>query len=398
MAAYSSEQLTVDTEIVAPVITVNGEEANGKAFKDDMVPAVSFDDINFESYEIHLTRTRYHEKDVDVTEQFMGGGVSLTENGGSGSFDTFAKEQDVDGIYTMTVTMADKAGHSIDTSATFTVNRFGSVYEYSDYLISLIKEGGAYVQEIEENLFITEYNADRLVEDSLDIEISKDGKPMDEPDYETSQQVNDQVSVGSSGWYQYEYRIDKDNFESDGIYKIAVSSKDATGNAPETANYKDKNILFRVDATPPEIESITGFEEKIINATDVTAKYVVYDTIGLASVKTYVNGKEVETVTDFKEDLNNYDGSFQVSEKDSAQAVRLVVEDLAGNVTDTDSDQFESAFAFNRSVTVSTDFFVRFVANKMLLWGSAAGVIGVAGVSALAIIIRRKKRIGDIIS
>lgn len=398
MAAYSSEQLTVDTEIVAPVITVNGEEANGKAFKDDMVPAVSFDDINFESYEIHLTRTRYDEKDVDVTEQFIGAGVSLNENGGSGTFDTFAKEQDVDGIYTMTVTMADKAGHSIDTSATFTVNRFGSVYEYSDYLISLIKEGGAYVQEIEENLVIKEYNADRLVEDSLDIEILRDGKPLDEADYETSQQMNDQVSVGSSGWYQYEYKIDKDNFGSDGIYKIAVSSKDATGNSPETANYKDKNILFRVDSTPPEIESITGFEENIINAQDVTAKYVVYDTIGLASVKTYVDGKEVETVTDFKEDLNNYDGSFKVSEKKSAQTVRLVVEDLAGNVTDTDSDQFESAFDFNRSVTVSTDFFVRFLANRMLLWGTAAGVFAMVGVSILTITIRRKKRIGDIVS
>ena len=221
---------------------------------------------------------------------------------------------------------------------------------------------------------------------------------MDEADYETSQQMNDQVSVGSSGWYQYEYKIDKDNFGSDGIYKIAVSSKDATGNSPETANYKDKNILFRVDSTPPEIESITGFEENIINAQDVTAKYVVYDTIGLASVKTYVDGKEVETVTDFKEDLNNYDGSFKVSEKKSAQTVRLVVEDLAGNVTDTDSDQFESAFDFNRSVTVSTDFFVRFLANRMLLWGTAAGVFAMVGVSILTITIRRKKRIGDIVS
>ena len=32
MVEYSSEQLTVDTEITAPVITVNGEEANGRAF------------------------------------------------------------------------------------------------------------------------------------------------------------------------------------------------------------------------------------------------------------------------------------------------------------------------------------------------------------------------------
>ena len=45
MVEYSSEQLTVDTEITAPVITVNGEEANGRAFKNEVVPAVSFNDI-----------------------------------------------------------------------------------------------------------------------------------------------------------------------------------------------------------------------------------------------------------------------------------------------------------------------------------------------------------------
>lgn len=95
--------MTVDTEIVSPVITVNGEEANGKAYKDEVVPAVSFEDINFENYEISLTRTRYDDKDADVKEKFIAGNVSVNDQGGTGSFDTFVKEQDVDGIYTMTV-------------------------------------------------------------------------------------------------------------------------------------------------------------------------------------------------------------------------------------------------------------------------------------------------------
>jgi hypothetical protein len=100
-------------------------------------------------------------KDEDVTEKYIGSAVALDGQGGSGSFDTFEKEAGTDGIYTMIVSMTDKAGHSAETTATFTVNRFGSVYVYNDQLIDLIQDGGAYVQPsaIKDDLVITEYNA-----------------------------------------------------------------------------------------------------------------------------------------------------------------------------------------------------------------------------------------------
>lgn len=392
MQEYTSEQMTIDTDIAEPSITINGSDGNGKAFKEDISVSVSFEDANYESCELKLLQVSYGEKDVDVTDKFVTGHIKTNAAGGSGTFSTFEKLAENDGIYTLTALMKDKAGHTAETNVVFTVNRFGSVYEYSDYLAGLVKDGGSYVQEITEDLIITEYNADRLLSDSLRIEVSKDGKPLDDIVYTVTPEINDNVAVGESGWFQYKYVISKDNFTAEGIYKISISSKDATGNSPENNNYKDKEILFRVDRTVPEITSITGLEDKVINATEREVKYTVFDAIGLKAIAVYIDEKPVTSVMDFSEDANNYTGSFIISESTSAQKVRIVVTDLAGNVTDTSSEEFTSIYAFNDSVTVSTNILVRLYANKAIFFGSiAAGVVGIGGAVGGIFLYRRKK-------
>lgn len=388
--SVAGKDFIIDTTF-EDMITIGGVES-GKAYgySDDVIPTVDITDINLEKYTVTLVGIQ-KDTTIDLTKQINDLLNAGAENV-TGTFDIFEVIQDMDGIYTLSVTSEDKAGNQDAEEITFTVNRFGSVYVYDQYLVDLISDGGAYVLSVTDDLIIVEYNADKLVSDSLVIEITCDGKPLENVIYEVTPEINDSVAVGESGWYQYKYTISKDNFASDGVYKISVSTKDATGNTPENNRYEDLGITFRVDSTLAEISSIVGLEEAIINATEQEVKYTVYDTMGIKSIKIYVDGELVDEITDFSADLNNYSGSFTLGEQSSAQSVRIVVEDMSGNITDTDAETFSSAFEFNKSVTVSTNIFVRWYANKPLFWGSIAGVTVVAAGLWFFLVAKRKKK------
>ena len=107
-----------------------------------------------------------------------------------------------------------------------------------------------------------------------------------------------------------------------------------------------------------------------------------------------MNGQTADTITDFGDDLNSYAGTFTLSESNEAQTVQLKVTDLAGNVTDTASDDFNPGerFVFNDIITVSTNFFVRWYANTPLFWGSVGGVVVVTAGIWLLIVAKRKKK------
>ena len=386
----TDSEFVLDWTIENPVI---GGVANGKAYKTGVYPTITMEDINFDEdgYTLRLTRTVLGEHDVDVTAEFLGE-LETNPQGAEGSFGDFAREQANDGIYTLTATIKDLAGNESSTVVTFSVNRFGSVYKYDSYLASLIKDGGAYVRAVEKDLIITEYNADRLLEGSLNLTITRDGRPVENVKFTATPSVNEFAPLGASGWYQYQYTISKDNFAKDGLYKISVSSEDVAGNTPVNNSGEGMEIVFRVDATPAELTSIVGLEESIVNAAELNVRYTVFDAMGIRSIKVYVDGALVGSeITEFGGDMNNYNGSFTIGESNTAQTVRIVVEDLAGNITDTDAASFTSAYTFNNAVTVSTNVFVRLYANKPLFFGTCAGTAAAAAGIALAISKRRKR-------
>ncbi len=411
MASYTSQKMTIDTKIQPASYRINGVEKTeeGGAYKGEATVAFSFEDQNFDTKTIQLTRTRFNSVE-DVTEQFVK--VSDTEKGGSGSF-TIPSDVDNDGIYVLSIGVTDKALHTAQSQIKFTINRYGSVYEYDDYLVSLIRDGGQYIR-MEENsraavtkdLVITEYNADRILEDSLKILITRDGQPVD-ADYTTSpEKIDGQVNIGESGWYQYVYTIKASNFAKDGVYKITLTSaygaddseKNESASIPENSVDKNgKQILdtmnFTVDTVAPEIRNVVNLDKPIVNAQTLEVKYTLVDVGGLKSVEVMVNDEPVDTVTEFGDSVFDYSGKFTIQESADAQKVRIRVTDLAGNVTDTASEQFstENLYVFHDQVIVSTNVFVRWFANKPLFWGSIAGAVVLAGLVVFIIVAKKKK-------
>ena len=403
MNSYSSGLVVLDNEIASPTFTINGKGKtgdNGGAYKDDVSVEFKFSDPNFDSYTAKLVR-RELSKNADVTEKFVK--VDMDNEGGTGSFD-IPRSVENDGIYILTVTATDKSGNTAQSHVKFTVNRYGSVYEYDDYLMSIIKDGGRYIgidgatgMAIAKDLLITEYNADGVVDGSVKILITRDGETID-----AIYDVKYEKGSDSDGWYKYLYTISKDNFTQDGVYRITVYSQDETDNTSTSVpeNSVDKNgnavldvMTFTVDTTPPEITNIANLEKDFVDANKLTVKYTVVDVGGLAEVKVLLDGKTVDTVTEF-DNVNNYSGEFTIGESNSPQNVRLVATDLAGNVTDTSDEGFDPGelYVFNDTVTVSTNAFVRWSSDPGLMWGSIGGVAALAGISGVVIGKRRKNK------
>lgn len=421
MTTYTSKQMTIDTKIEVPTYTINGVAKNevGGAYKGEATIGFNFADQNFDTKTIKLTRTRF-DKVEDVTDTFIK--VNDNDKGGSGSF-TIPSEVGNDGIYVLTVGMTDKAKHTSESEIKFTINRFGSVYEYSDELVALIKDGGQYITSVENDLVITEYNADRILEGSLKILITRDGETVDVDFTSNPENINSQVAIGESGWYQYVYTIKASNFEKDGVYKISLTSKYAADDSAEnestsvpdnSLDEQGKEILdtinFTVDSVAPEIRNIVNLDKKIADVDKIVdgklnVKYTIVDVGGLKTIEVIVNGETIKTLTseEIGDNLYNFTGDFDLTEQTgtTAHKVRIKVTDLAGNVTDTDSEDFlkahsedneNSTYLFFNEVTVSRNAFVRWYANKGLFWGSIAGVIVLAGGICTLVTYKRKKK------
>lgn len=424
--SVAAKEFTVDTEIAKPVIS---NPTNGKPYQQEVPVNISSTDVNLENCVATLLKTGREKDENDnwkwVKDFRVDNVINLSNDGQTSSFsinDLFEHERLNDGIYTLKIDVADKAGNTQSETVTFTVNRFGSVYDYNQYTTEALN--GKYVQAITENIVITEYNPSPLSENAV-ISLTRDGAPVEIGDSNlVITPVYTESAAGVSGWYEYKYEISKNVFSTvdaqgnmkylDGIYKLYVASKDIANNDSENIS-AGADMSFSLDSTAPMIASITGLEKKTVNDVTKDVTFEIFDAIGLDTVEvTYVgvNGKTTETynISDLlksydpatqteKPDITKYDGSFTMGEGMN-NIVRIVAKDLAGNVMDTGDPNVEnsainfdaSVLAFNSLITVSTNPFVRWYSHTVFFWVSIAVIAVALGAGGYLAAVKLRKK------
>lgn len=378
------EEFTIDT--TDPEVTITGVEEQ-MPYSGEVRPEISFSDNNYDSHAITMTRTERENIGVDVTEAIVGAmGVSIDGNGkGTGNriLEDVEHLEENDGIYTLTVEVIDKAGRSTEESVTYSVNRFGSVYVYSQDLADILN---GYYQKIQGDLYITAYNANHLVENSTKLEITCDGSVI--ANQRSNAELESARQNSEGGWFAYKFDLKHEDFSKDGNYEITLSDKDEAGN---TRTNSDTPVNFYIDSTAPMIDSIIGLEESIVNANEHQIGYAISDAIALDQIAIYVNDEQVEKITEF-DNKTAYENSFVIG-TGMRQKVRIVAYDKAGNIIDTEADTFAPAYMFRPEITVSTNFLVRWYANTMAFIASiGVAVLAVGGIIIMGVVKTRKKQ------
>lgn len=271
----SSGEFVIDT--TAPKIEQTFTKSGNKlATNGDLVPHVIFSDYNFLSENqigsnCKVTIRKFGENGLS-SESFSATSHTYTSKKEKSPitfeqiFDIFDKEVEVDGIYEISIRAEDLAGNVTEKNdLTVSINRFGSTYmivnEEARKAVEMYAANGTPIKdnigfEIAE-VNVTPSKGKRIVRVNVDgtsINELKDGFKTSESRVSLE---DDSWESNENGWYQTVYKIDKKNFENDGVYTITLASEDEAGNP----NYSDEAIAprtnlettFAVDKTDPTV-------------------------------------------------------------------------------------------------------------------------------------------------
>ncbi|MBQ9156757.1 MAG: Ig-like domain repeat protein [Eubacterium sp.] len=354
-AKIETEHFIID--LTRPEVHILGVE-DGSAYNDKVMPVVEYSDTNLDEQSVSVQLTRAKKGPVS----YLMSEPELIHNGKRIRWEDFQHAEKIDDIYTLEVSVRDKAGNVNDSSrVVFSVNRYGSNYVFGPAVDTLLGSGHPYLKEpipIE----VTEINVSGLKEKEVHLRneyqetiILKEGK-----DYRVTERQN------KVKWKEYFYEIYASNFTEEGQYSVILSSLDQADNQM-TSLTRDKHIDFVIDRTPPA-GSISGLEEKRY----LEDRHKIYvradDNYALKEAVLYVDRKAKK-----KYDASDFESGYSVEEvlegKHSIQKVSLTMTDWAGNeaLVLPDGNPGGSLITSNR--------WVQFYHNPLLVCASIAALL-----------------------
>lgn len=370
-ADFTEQTFYVDT--TAPTLEITGI-ADHSANSGDIIPVVSYSDTNYDDAQVNITLTGAMRKGVALD-----GSYADQHNGKVFTFKNFAKEKEVDDIYTLAATLTDKAGNTTEKTILFSVNRFGSTYALSAATEQL---NGSYVQT-PQDVVVTETNPDAL--QNIRITLFKNNQTIilqEGTDYRI------EVRGGNGQWHEYIYTVLAKNFADDGVYRLTFYSEDAAGNIAEnTLDTKKQEIGFGVDKTKPNMVVTNLESDTTYPLENLTVSLSAGDNLLLQSVVVYLDDYSKAYKTWTAEEIaaivaDQGEFTFDIpGDSTGAHQVKIVCTDAAGN------EQTEEITNFY----VTTNLFVRYYNNKPLFFGSIAAVVVIAGV-VIALAAGKKKK------
>lgn len=371
---YPEESFYIDT--TAPELEIQNI-ADQVAYNGEVKPVIIGSDANYDPGNLTVQLIGANHGTIEPE-----GTYTQTQNGGTFAFRNFANTKEADDIYILQASLTDRAGNTTTKEVSFSVNRFGSTYEFGDVAKRF---NSSYVKDAED-VVITEVNANALK--NIRLTLFKNNQTIvltGGTDYRMD------VTGGNGNWYRYVYTIFKKNFKDDGAYRLNIHSEDGAGNVAEnTLDTKGAELRFGVDKTAPNIVLLNLESHKTYAVDQMTAEVSASDNLLLKTVTVYLddynqpyrtwNEKEVAEMA-----AGNQPYTFDISgDSIHAHNVKVVTTDAAGN------EQTAEA----RGFFVTTNLWIRYYTNKGLFFGTIGGVIGLAAFVVFLIILKRRRREG----
>ncbi len=237
---------------------------DGGIYRNSVAPRAVFDDDNFSLGDSSFRFTGVRKIDrSELVSAFRSNG----EYGGVYILNDIPQIRANDDIYTAYATSTDMAGNTTTVQVIFSVNRFGSTYDYNNDKTTenlVAKKTGRFYTNKAEDLQLREINVNHIKNYSLTLDRGGNSVKLKEgKDYTVTKKESEQG-------VQYIYKISKDVVTDEGSYNIVAKSEDEAGNINTNAAIRSENkdsevpVRFVYDVTKPVINVVDPGNNKVI--------------------------------------------------------------------------------------------------------------------------------------